>query len=112
MSAPCIVRELGRQPYEPVWRAMQRFTDERTEQTPDEIWFLEHPPVYTLGMNASPSHVLAPGAAQRVRPHDPDIAGHEDQQPGQGQEQLHRWELHLCEGQQRKHQADEPESGV
>ena len=40
---------------------MQRFTDERTEHTPDEIWFLEHPPVYTLGMNASPAHVLAPG---------------------------------------------------
>lgn len=40
---------------------MQRFTDERHEATPDEIWFLEHPPVFTLGMNASPEHVLAPG---------------------------------------------------
>jgi lipoyl(octanoyl) transferase len=40
---------------------MQRFTDERTEATPDEIWFLEHPPVFTLGMNASAAHVLAPG---------------------------------------------------
>jgi lipoyl(octanoyl) transferase len=40
---------------------MQRFTDERNAATADEIWFLEHPPVFTLGMNASPAHVLAPG---------------------------------------------------
>ena len=40
---------------------MQRFTDERDATTPHEIWFLEHPPVFTLGMNASPAHVLAPG---------------------------------------------------
>jgi lipoyl(octanoyl) transferase len=40
---------------------MQRFTDERGPSTPDEIWFLEHPPVFTLGMNASAAHVLAPG---------------------------------------------------
>ena len=40
---------------------MQRFTDERGPETPDEIWFLEHPPVFTLGMNASAAHVLAPG---------------------------------------------------
>ena len=40
---------------------MQRFTDERTAATPDEIWFLEHPPVFTLGMNAKREHVLAPG---------------------------------------------------
>jgi len=40
---------------------MQRFTDERTSETPDEIWVLEHDPVFTLGMNADPTHVLAPG---------------------------------------------------
>jgi len=40
---------------------MQRFTDERTDETPDEIWFLEHPPVFTLGMNGKREHVLAPG---------------------------------------------------
>ena len=40
---------------------MQAFTDARTSDTPDEIWFLEHPPVFTLGMNAKPEHVLAPG---------------------------------------------------
>jgi lipoyl(octanoyl) transferase len=56
-----VIKRLGRVDYEPTWRAMQRFTDERDEHIPDEIWFLEHPPVYTLGMNASPAHVLAPG---------------------------------------------------
>jgi len=56
-----IIRHLGVLEYEPTWRAMQRFTDERDASTPDEIWFLEHPPVFTLGMNASAAHVLAPG---------------------------------------------------
>ncbi len=56
-----IVRQLGMVDYEPTWRAMQRFTDERDASTPDEIWFLEHPPVFTLGMNASAAHVLARG---------------------------------------------------
>ena len=56
-----VIRHLGLVEYEPTWRAMQRFTDERNETTPDEIWFLEHPPVFTLGMNASAAHVLAPG---------------------------------------------------
>jgi lipoyl(octanoyl) transferase len=40
---------------------MQRFTDERTAETPDELWFTEHPPVYTLGLNASRDHLLSPG---------------------------------------------------
>ena len=52
-----LIRRLGRVPYEPTWRAMQRFTDERTATTPDEIWFLEHPPIYTLGLGADPAHV-------------------------------------------------------
>ena len=56
-----IVRDLGLVDYEPTWRAMQRFTDQRGPDTPDEIWFLEHPPVFTLGMNASRDHVLAAG---------------------------------------------------
>ena len=52
---------LGRQDYVPLWQAMQRFTDERTDTTPDEIWFCEHPPVFTLGLNAAKEHLLAPG---------------------------------------------------
>jgi len=52
---------LGLAEYEPTWRAMQRFTDARDASTPDEIWMLEHPPVYTLGMAARREHVLAPG---------------------------------------------------
>ncbi len=46
-----VVKPLGLQDYLPVWQAMQNFTSTRTEQTPDEIWLLEHPPVYTLGRN-------------------------------------------------------------
>lgn len=54
-------RFLGREEYVPCWEAMQRFTNERTETTPDEIWFCEHPPVFTLGLNAAREHLLAPG---------------------------------------------------
>jgi lipoyl(octanoyl) transferase len=56
-----VLRWLGRVDYEPTWRAMQTFTNERDASTPDQIWFLEHPPVFTLGMNAAPEHLLAPG---------------------------------------------------
>ena len=55
------VRHLGLVDYEPTWRAMQRFTAERAALTPDEIWFLEHPPVFTLGVSGSRAHLLAPG---------------------------------------------------
>ena len=57
----CLVRDLGRQPYEPVWRAMQAFTDARDATTPDELWLVEHDPVFTLGQAGRPEHVLAPG---------------------------------------------------
>jgi lipoyl(octanoyl) transferase len=56
-----LVRDLGRQPYEPVWRAMQRFTDTRGPDTADELWLVEHDPVFTLGQAGKPEHVLAPG---------------------------------------------------
>ena len=56
-----ILRWLGRADYEPTWREMQSFTDTRSATTPDEIWFLEHPPVFTLGMNAAAEHVLGAG---------------------------------------------------
>ncbi len=51
----------GRQEYVPLWREMQAFTDTRDEKTSDEIWFVEHPPVFTMGLNASEEHLLAPG---------------------------------------------------
>lgn len=54
-------RWLGRQEYVPCWKDMQAFTDERDESTVDEIWFCEHPPVFTLGLNAAKEHLLAPG---------------------------------------------------
>ncbi|MGH8082481.1 MAG: lipoyl(octanoyl) transferase LipB, partial [Lysobacter sp.] len=55
------LRDLGRQPYEPVWRAMQAFTDARDTDTPDELWLVEHEPVFTLGQAGKPEHVLMPG---------------------------------------------------
>ena len=60
MPAP-LVRDLGFRPLPAVAEAMQAFTAERTADTRDEVWFVEHPPVYTLGMRADRSHLLAPG---------------------------------------------------
>lgn len=59
MSA--VLRWLGRVDYEPTWRAMQVFTDARDANTPDEVWFLEHAPVFTQGLNGRPEHLLATG---------------------------------------------------
>ena len=56
-----LVRRLGRQGYRPVWQAMQAFNQARTVHTPDEIWLLEHPAVYTLGLNGKQSHILDAG---------------------------------------------------
>ena len=53
-----IVRHLGRVDYEPTWRAMQSFTTERGPDTPDELWLLEHPPVFTLGQAGKREHIL------------------------------------------------------
>ena len=58
---PATLRDLGRQPYAPVWRAMQRFTDARGDATTDEVWVVEHEPVFTLGQAGKDEHVLAPG---------------------------------------------------
>ena len=55
------VRDLGRQPYEPVWRAMQAHTDGRGEEGADELWLVEHDPVFTLGQAGRREHLLAPG---------------------------------------------------
>jgi len=53
------VRSLGRVEYVPTWRAMQAFTAQRTPETPDELWLLEHPPVYTQGQAGKPEHLIA-----------------------------------------------------
>jgi lipoyl(octanoyl) transferase len=67
MNAPAVVsdrietvriRALGRSDYATTWRAMQAFTDARTEETPDEIWLTEHPPIYTLGLAGRREHLL------------------------------------------------------
>jgi lipoate-protein ligase B len=60
-SSSLDVKWLGKVEYEPTWREMQRITDTRDENTPDEIWLLEHPPVFTLGLNGDAGHVLAAG---------------------------------------------------
>lgn len=56
-----LLKSLGRVPYEPVWQAMRDFNASRTTATRDEIWFLEHEPVFTQGLNGHKEHVLAPG---------------------------------------------------
>jgi lipoyl(octanoyl) transferase len=58
---PLKIRRLGRQPYEATWKAMSAFTDQRTADTADEFWLLEHDPVFTLGQAGKMEHVLAPG---------------------------------------------------
>ena len=55
------IRNLGLQTYEPIWRAMQKFTDARDADSRDEIWFCQHQPVFTLGLNTAPEHLLATG---------------------------------------------------
>ena len=66
-APPAVIRHLGCADYEPTWRRMQQFTEDRQPDDPDEIWVLEHPPVFTLGKNASMDHVLAPGDIPLVR---------------------------------------------
>lgn len=56
---PAVIRHLGQADYEPTFAAMRAFTDARTEDTPDELWIVEHPPVYTLGLGADRGHLLA-----------------------------------------------------
>jgi lipoyl(octanoyl) transferase len=61
MTPTLRIKRLGRVEYEPTWRAMQAFTAGRGADTPDELWLLEHPPVFTLGQAGKPEHVLVPG---------------------------------------------------
>lgn len=56
-----LLRDWGSHDYVPVWRAMQAFTEARDGEAADEVWLVEHPPVFTLGLNGRPEHLLAPG---------------------------------------------------
>ncbi|MDE1923320.1 MAG: lipoyl(octanoyl) transferase LipB [Gammaproteobacteria bacterium] len=66
MTEEPLIRRLGLVEYEPTWRAMQRFTETRDASTRDEIWLLQHPPVFTLGMNGRREHLLDPGGVPVV----------------------------------------------
>lgn len=55
------MRQLGLQDYRPVWQSMTDFTNQRTPETPDELWLVEHPPVFTQGQAGKPEHLLLPG---------------------------------------------------
>jgi len=55
-----IIRQLGIMPYQKVWQDMQSLTANRTELTADEIWFVQHPAIFTLGKNSKPEHLLNP----------------------------------------------------
>jgi len=61
------VKSLGRMDYLVAWAAMQHFTDQRGPETADEIWLVEHAPVYTLGLNGKPEHLLRPGDIPLVK---------------------------------------------
>jgi lipoyl(octanoyl) transferase len=61
MSTELIIRPLKPCDYMTAWDAMRSFTDTRTENTLDEVWLIEHPPVYTLGQNGKREHILNPG---------------------------------------------------
>ena len=61
-----IIRQLGIQDYQTVWQKMQSFTDARTEHTTDEIWLVQHPPVFTQGQAGKPEHLLNPDAISTI----------------------------------------------
>src|SRR5690554_998991 len=61
ITAPLKVKNLGRSEYQPTWLAMQDFTDKRDPQTTDELWLVEHPPIFTQGLAGKTEHVLAAG---------------------------------------------------
>ena len=61
MQNKLIVKKLGRQDYEPVWKAMHKFTNERTEEDVDQVWLVEHNPVFTQGQAGKAEHVLNAG---------------------------------------------------
>ena len=61
VSKNVLVRALGRMDYESAWDKMREFNEQRDESTRDEIWIMEHPPVFTLGLNGKDSHIIDAG---------------------------------------------------
>ncbi|MGS2717214.1 lipoyl(octanoyl) transferase LipB [Eionea flava] len=57
-TLPLCIRHLGLQPYEPIWQLMSQFTNARDDSTPDELWIVEHEPVFTQGQAGKPEHIL------------------------------------------------------
>ncbi|PLK49270.1 lipoyl(octanoyl) transferase LipB [Uliginosibacterium sp. TH139] len=66
-AASCVVRELGVVGYAETFEAQKRFTAERGPDTPDELWLLQHEPVYTLGLAGKPEHLLIPSEVPVVK---------------------------------------------
>jgi len=62
-----IVRQLGRQRYMPIWQKMQAYTDTRDDNSPDEIWLVEHDSVFTQGQAGKEEHLLAPGDIEVIK---------------------------------------------
>jgi len=67
VESELIIRQLSEMDYSKVWHAMQSFTDNRDEQTPDELWLVEHPPVFTQGQAGKDEHLLMPGDIEVVK---------------------------------------------
>ena len=67
MRNRALVKNLGQQPYLPVWERMREFTLSRQQTTTSEIWIVEHPPVFTLGQAGKPEHVLDQGDIPLVK---------------------------------------------
>ena len=67
MKSSLIIRQLGTMNYKVVWQAMQKFTDDRNDDTVDELWLVEHPPVFTQGQAGKAEHLLMPGDIEVVK---------------------------------------------
>ncbi|MBL3526689.1 MAG: lipoyl(octanoyl) transferase LipB [gamma proteobacterium endosymbiont of Lamellibrachia anaximandri] len=67
MSKSLLIRQLGLQPYETTWQAMRDYTDNRDAKSRDELWLLQHPPVFTLGQAGKPEHLLRPGTIPIIK---------------------------------------------
>ncbi|WP_177418332.1 lipoyl(octanoyl) transferase LipB [endosymbiont of Lamellibrachia barhami] len=67
MSKSLLIRQLGLQPYATTWQAMQDYTDRRDAKSRDELWLLQHPPVFTLGQAGKPEHLLRPGTIPVIK---------------------------------------------